>query len=266
MTKYRQCLFFLLGLLAGQAFGIDKRTEVACRRANSGACAELNEAFQVCLTSSSTSNYSSCLSDPRVEEAGQKVAEANSAGNPAVDPNRARKMGENCQAYYSRIGVENPPCPVSPPGAVTFMGIHKDSTREEVKQTLNCGFGNDGDVCMAFLSDDFRRGMPPMLSVRFTGGKFVWVQMTPKGDQQSNEYLEMLTERYGKPSSLKLSKIQNRMGAQFEKFEAFWRFKGIEIYLTNIDDKITEGSLRFVSTEGLKAYQAEDRRKKPNIF
>jgi hypothetical protein len=64
----------------------------------------------------------------------------------------------------------------------------------------------------------------------------------------SNDHAKMMLlvkDKFGSPTKTEKLSVQNRMGATFEKLVDSWDLKECSIYLSNVEDKITEGFLRI---------------------
>jgi hypothetical protein len=55
----------------------------------------------------------------------------------------------------------------------------------------------------------------------------------------------LVKDKFGSPTKIDNTSVQNRMGATFTKLENHWYLKGCTIYLSNIESKIDEGFLRI---------------------
>ena len=86
------------------------------------------------------------------------------------------------------------------------------------------------------------------------------IQVTFNSDNYSNMML-LMTDKFGFPTKKEKSSVQNRMGAKFEKLEAFWNVGGCSIYLSNIGSKVNRGFLMITHPDKVRQ-DAEESRKK----
>lgn len=77
--------------------------------------------------------------------------------------------------------------------------------------------------------------------------------------ENAENLLFIMTEKYGKPS-IDFSTVKNKMGAKFQKFEAFWKIKGCYIWLSSIGSRIDNGRLD-IETIKYNKYRKEKERK-----
>lgn len=99
----------------------------------------------------------------------------------------------------------------------------------------------------AYLKDDL-----------FAGARF-----STFGIKSQDETFAQLTGKYGEPSSIIRSKVQNLAGASFEAITAEWRRNDIVVIFKGVTDKIDLGEVQIETKEvfGMKTQKEEQKSK-----
>lgn len=79
--------------------------------------------------------------------------------------------------------------------------------------------------------------------------------------ESAEKLLSIMTEKYGKPS-IDFYTVKNKMGAKFQKFEAFWKIKGCYIWLSNIGSRLDNGRLDIETMKYNKYRKDKERQEK----
>jgi hypothetical protein len=80
----------------------------------------------------------------------------------------------------------------------------------------------------------------------------VFLRMTREGAAQM---LDMLTSRFGPPTSVKVEDYQNKLGAQYSGKVFLWEGKLVRMELSEIGTRVTESSFELVTRE----YEAREK-------
>ena len=76
------------------------------------------------------------------------------------------------------------------------------------------------------------------------------------GVDGQDQALELLSEKFGKPTSLTRRSVQNRMGAKFEAIAAFWARPGYEITLDGVGHDLDGGTVTIETDDHFKQRMA----------
>lgn len=91
-----------------------------------------------------------------------------------------------------------------------------------------------------FLRSNFSIGIRPDGTINFAS-------VETGGAKYQEEIFDLLTTRYGKPSAIKRSVVQNAFGAQFEKIEATWSLNDGSLIFHGVEERIDHGSMGLVA-------------------
>lgn len=78
-----------------------------------------------------------------------------------------------------------------------------------------------------------------------------------RGHAVQDQALELLIQKYGKPTELKTEEVQNRMGATFGAMHAEWKLDGLSVLFFGIGTKIDTGYIVVSTPAGEAASEAE---------
>jgi hypothetical protein len=94
-------------------------------------------------------------------------------------------------------------------------------------------------------------------------GLFIGARFATFGINSQDETFTQLANKYGQPSSINRSQVQNLAGATFEAITAEWRHDNIVVTLNGVTDKIDLGEVRIETDEffNAKAQQTKQRLK-----
>jgi hypothetical protein len=81
------------------------------------------------------------------------------------------------------------------------------------------------------------------------------------GDYQA-ETLEALTVKFGQPTSSKVEKVKNRMGAEFDSIVAKWEFDNLTVTFDGLAFSVTEGLIVVQTVKGAAAADARSAEEK----
>lgn len=96
------------------------------------------------------------------------------------------------------------------------------------------------------------------ISANIIDGNVESMTLTTHGVQGQTEALAMLTEKYGTPTTLATDKVQNRMGASYDRITATWAFSDLSVAFLGIGSKIDYGII-VISTPKSDAASAAKR-------
>jgi hypothetical protein len=85
-------------------------------------------------------------------------------------------------------------------------------------------------------------------------GKIEGVGFNTYGISSDDEALEKLKAKYGEPKSLIKNKVQNRMGASYDAFVAFWEFPDLYVTFESVATSLDSGLVN-ISTKKGKEYR-----------
>lgn len=85
-------------------------------------------------------------------------------------------------------------------------------------------------------------------------GKIEGVGFNTYGISSDDEALEKLSAKYGEPKSLIKNKVQNRMGASYDAFVAFWEFPDLFVTFESVATSLDSGLVN-ISTKKGKEYR-----------
>lgn len=96
---------------------------------------------------------------------------------------------------------------------------------------------------------DFPKATKPLILSNFylialeSGGNLVGVRFATNGISDQEFDLTVLTNKYGKPTSIVRNKVQNKMGAVFESIEASWNFSDLTVTLKGSNGELNFGEI-----------------------
>jgi len=99
-------------------------------------------------------------------------------------------------------------------------------------------------------------------------GKLEGVTLYTRGLDVQATVLEMLTEKYGKPSEVSTEKWQNRMGASFDGVVAKWRFTDLDVSFTGLGSSLDSGYISVetpAGTQGMARVEAQRKARQPKL-
>ncbi len=91
-----------------------------------------------------------------------------------------------------------------------------------------------------------------MISGQVIDGKLESIEFDTSGHSGQDRVLDMLKKKYGKPTSLRHQKVQNRMGATFKAFDAVWKFPDLTVVFLSVIDTLDSGTVNIDTKKGLK--------------
>lgn len=95
---------------------------------------------------------------------------------------------------------------------------------------------------------------------RFVDRKLVHATIYTRGIPHHEEVLAALTEKYGRPSGVTATTVQNRMGAKFESVEARWQIGDMRVDYVSSAGRIDRGLIVVSTPEGAAAEQEARKR------
>lgn len=158
----------------------------------------------------------------------------------------------NLDVLGLRLGAEFalPECPIDAPVNSYLSPRYKHP--HEMKGAMPCfqqgyspkpGFVLDKNYASVdVVIDQLPAGLrQDYLSVKVIDGKIENVSIATYGLNSQAGVLDLLTEKYGTPTVLNRSKVQNRMGAEFDQIDAEWKFSDLSVMFVGMGSKIDMG-------------------------
>lgn len=104
----------------------------------------------------------------------------------------------------------------------------------------------------AYTTTELPKGISQSIEVVLIDGVVEGVNLKTQGRAYQSVLLDALTEKFGKPESMRRAPVQNLMGAQFESLDAHWSFSDLDVSLRGMT-KVSEGAIRLKSPALLAA-------------
>ncbi|MDR3409665.1 MAG: hypothetical protein P4L87_01765 [Formivibrio sp.] len=107
----------------------------------------------------------------------------------------------------------------------------------------NCSFMAQGDTASISYRPDFPKWAKEASLVTTKNGKIISAMAVTKGVTVQDDLYQMLVVRYGKPTHVKRTAVQNRMGATFQKIDVLWAKSWGSVTFESFGDNLDEGSI-----------------------
>jgi hypothetical protein len=118
------------------------------------------------------------------------------------------------------------------------------------------------------LSEQEGNAFPTQLAVNICiyviNGKVAEISQTTLGIEHQDQVLDALQAKFGKPTAITTSKVQNRMGARFDVIDAEWNLHDLEVEFTGATTDLNYGEISITTPE-FRAYAREHIKPKPGL-
>lgn len=118
----------------------------------------------------------------------------------------------------------------------------------------------DGSFKVDFVSEDAKRPagvIAASTSLVVVNGLIEGVEAGTGGYEKQDRILQLLKNKFGKPTSLESEEMQNGMGAIFSSIEAEWKTADLEVEFSGIGHEIDHGYITVLTKKGAVFVQEE---------
>ncbi|MDR7135251.1 hypothetical protein J2X06_002460 [Lysobacter niastensis] len=185
------------------------------------------------------------------------VTAATPNAKPATKPKvPAIQSSPSLDVLGLRLGAEFtlPECPIDP--ALSRYVGPRYKYAHEMTGSMPCfqqgyapkpGFVLDKSYAsLEVMIDPLPAGLrQDSIDVKVIDGRIENVSAGTYGLKSQEGLLELLTEKYGSPTTLNHSKVQNRMGAEFNQVDATWKFSDLTITFVGMGSTIDWGIIEI---------------------
>lgn len=145
------------------------------------------------------------------------------------------------------------------PNKVSYIG----STRFSIMDSSYKGFCYDPknlDIGLIYARNGPDLGVPYHLELLIKSGEVHGAIVTLSRPYKDN-FLELLTNKYGNPHKTVKQSYQNKMGASFEGLEHIWSGKTVFLKFSEYGDKLTQSEFSIQTKTYIQSGSAESKEK-----